>query len=59
MYASKDKLQYPIIDKETNLIREKTQEELKIEGKLERKNSVRLSPTVCWQLCSLIAYLVC
>ena len=32
MYASKDKLQYPIIDKETNLIREKTQEELKIEG---------------------------
>lgn len=32
MYASKDKLQYPIIDKETNLIREKTQEELKLEG---------------------------
>lgn len=35
MYASKDKLQYPIIDKETNLIREKTQEELKLEGIIE------------------------
>ena len=32
MYASKDKLQYPIIDEVTKLIREKTQEELKIEG---------------------------
>lgn len=31
MYASKDKLQYPIIDEVTKLIREKTQEELKIE----------------------------
>lgn len=35
MYASKDKLQYPIIDKETNLIREKTQEELKLEEIIE------------------------
>lgn len=35
MYVSKDKLQYPIIDKETNLIREKTQEELKLEGIIE------------------------
>lgn len=35
MYASKNKLQYPIIDKETNLIREKTQEELKLEGIIE------------------------
>ena len=35
MYVSKDKLQYPIINKETNLIREKTQEELKLEGIIE------------------------
>lgn len=32
LYASKDKLQYPIIDEVTKIIREKTQEELKIEG---------------------------
>lgn len=32
MYVSKDKLQYPIIDEVSKLIREKTQEELKIEG---------------------------
>lgn len=31
LYASKDKLQYPIIDEVTKIIREKTQEELKIE----------------------------
>ncbi len=32
LYVSKDKLQYPTIDEVTKIIREKTQEELKIEG---------------------------
>lgn len=33
MYVSKDKLQYPIV--EDNLLREKTQKELKLEGIIE------------------------